>query len=113
MIQLYRQAAAGNVGLDKKLRLPDDISTHGTGVLKGRAAPVELTLREYCRLMMINSDNMATDLMIRAVGTKATNEFLDEQGCKNTRVSLELGRWHYVILGMTDVPVGSKNSAEL
>ena len=90
MIQLYREAAAGDLQLDEKRRLPNDISTHGTGVLKDREAPVELSLREYCRLMMIQSDNMATDLVIRTVGTKATNQFLDDQGCRNTRVSLEL-----------------------
>ena len=78
MIQLYRQAAAGDLKFDDKHQLPDDISTHGTGVLKDRDTPVELTLREYCRLMMIHSDNMATDLVIRTVGKKTTNQFLDD-----------------------------------
>ena len=63
--------------------------------------------------MMIHSDNMATDLVIRTVGTQATNRFLDQQGCKNTRVSLELGRWHYVILGMTKLPVSRANDQVL
>ena len=53
MMELYRQAAAGRIDLDEKRRLPDDISTHGTGVLKRREAPVELSLREYCRLMVV------------------------------------------------------------
>jgi len=109
MIQLYRQAAAGDLKLDDKHQLPDDISTHGTGVLKDRDKPVELTLREYCRLMMIHSDNMATDLVIRTVGKQAANQFLVDQGCKNTCVSLELGRWHYVILGMTNMPISRAN----
>ena len=109
MIQLYRQAAAGELQLDETHRLPDDISTHGTSVLKGRDAPIELSLRDYCRLMIIHSDNMATDLVIRTVGTKATNQFLDDQGCKNTRVSLELGRWHYMIVGMTKTPISRAN----
>ena len=66
---------------------------------------IELLLREYYRLMMIRRDHMATDPVIRAVGTTATNQFLDDQGCRNTRVSWERGRWHYTILGMTEMPV--------
>ena len=78
-------------------------------MLKTKDRPVELPLREYADLMMIHSDNMATDLVIRTVGTKATNQFLDDQGCKNTRVSLELGRWHYMIVGMTKTPISRAN----
>ena len=51
--------------------------------------------------------------MIRTVGTQAANQFLDDQGCKSTRVSLELGRWHYVILGMTKMPVSRANDEVL
>ena len=113
MIELYRQAADGRLDLDKKLRLPVDISTHGTGVLKQKQPPVELPLREYADLMMIHSDNMATDFMIRTVSTKATNRFLDAQGCRNTRVSLELGRWHYIVCGIPDLPITLENDKRL
>ena len=73
MIELYRQAAAGRLQLHHRRRLPDDISTHGSGVLKKREGAVELSLREYCRLMMVRSDNMATDLLIRTVGLGRVN----------------------------------------
>lgn len=113
MLQLYRQAAAGKLQLDETRPLPDDISTHGSGVLKDRAGTVELALREYCRLMMVHSDNMATDLVIRAVGKEAANVFLAAQGCQQTRVSWELGRWHYHILGMEEFPISRENDALL
>ncbi len=113
MIELYRQAADGRLDLDEKLRLPNDISTHGTGVLKQKTAPVELPLREYADLMMIHSDNMATDFIIRTVSTDATNRFLDQQGFPNTRVSLELGRWHYIVCGIADLPITTENDAKL
>jgi len=73
MIQLYRQSVAGDVDLQEKRRLPADISTHGTGPLARRTDPVEMSLEDYCRLMIINSDNMATDLLIRVVGMDAVN----------------------------------------
>ena len=113
MVELYRQAAAGRIDLDQKRRLPDGISTHGTGMLKGRKGPVELSLREYCRLMMVHSDNMATDLVIRTVGADAANQFLDQQGFKSTRISMEIGRWHYAIVGMTNSPISRDNDSRL
>lgn len=113
MIELYRQAADGRLDLDEKLRLPADISTHGTGVLKKKDRPVELPLREYADLMMIHSDNMATDFIIRTVSIKATNRFLDAQGFRNTRVSLELGRWHYIVCGIPDLPITIENDERL
>jgi beta-lactamase class A len=113
MIELYRQAADGRLDLDKRLRLPDDISTHGTGVLKKKEPPVELLIHEYANLMMIHSDNMATDFIIRTVSTKATNQFLDVQGFRNTRVSLELGRWHYIVCGIPEQPITLENDARL
>ena len=109
MIELYRQAAAGSLDLDADETLPLDISTHGSGVLKRREGPVSLTLREYCRLMMVHSDNMATDLVMRKVGLEAVNRFLGDLGLKNTRATMELGRWHYVIVGMARAPISREN----
>ena len=109
MIELYRQAAAARLQLDQRRRLPDDISTHGSGVLKKREGTVVLSLREYCRLMMVRSDNMATDLLIRTVGLGAVNRFLETAGFKSTRVSMEIGRWHYAVVGMMDAPISRRN----
>ncbi len=109
MVELYRQAAAGRLQLHNKRRLPDDISTHGSGVLKKREGAVELSLREYCRLMMVRSDNMATDLLIRTVGLGSVNRFLETAGFKSTRVAMEIGRWHYAVVGMMDVPINRRN----
>ena len=109
MIELYRQAAAGSLDLDAKEPLPHDVSTHGSGVLKRRDGPIALTLREYCRLMMVHSDNMATDLVMRKVGLEAVNRFLGELGLENTRASMDLGRWHYLIVGLAEAPINREN----
>lgn len=113
MIELYRQAADGRLDLDQRLRLPANISTHGTGVLKHKEPPVELPLRDYADLMMIHSDNMATDFIIRTVTPEATNRFLDDQGFRNTRVSFELGQWHYIVCGIPDLLITPENDKRL
>ena len=109
MIELYRQAATGSLDLDAIVPLPPNISTHGSGVLKRRNGTVALSMREYCRLMMVHSDNMATDLVMRKVGLGAVNRFLRELGMDNTRARMDLGRWHYVIVGMAEDPISRRN----
>ena len=111
MIELFRQAADGTFKLDDKRLLPADISTHGSGRLKQRSGAVELTLREYCRLMIVSSDNMATDMLIRTVTPKRVNRFLARQKLGNTRLAYEIGRWHYVIVGMHDEVISRANDA--
>ena len=113
MIELYRQAATGSLDLDTTEPLPQDISTHGSGVLKRREGPVSLTLREYCRLMIVHSDNMATDLVMRTVGLGSVNRFLRGLGLENTRAVMELGRWHYLIVGLANAPVSLANDERI
>ena len=113
MIELYRQAASGSLDLDAEERLPRDVSTHGSGVLKRREGVIALTLREYCRLMMVHSDNMATDLVMRKVELGSVNRFLRELGLVNTRASMDLGRWHYLIVGLEDAPISRENDERI
>jgi len=113
MIELYRQAADGRLDLEEKLRLPAGISTHGTGVLKKKSRPVGLPLREYADLMMIHRNNMTTGFIIGTVSTKVTNAFLNAQVFRNTRVSLELGRWHEIVCGIPDLPITIENDKRL
>ena len=109
MIELYRQAAMGRVDLDQKRPMPANISTHGSGELARRDEPIELALREYCRLMIVSSDNMATDLLIRTVGLRAVNRWLADQGLTGSRLAMEIGRWHYAIVGMQHEPISRAN----
>ena len=109
MVELFRQADRGEIDLNQRRRLATDISTHGGGQLALLRDQPELTLRDYCRMMILVSDDMAADLLVRAVGADAVNRMLDEQGLVNTRVPMEIGRWAYVMVGMDDAPISREN----
>ncbi len=108
MIELFRQAEEGRLSLDDRHRLRGAISTHGTGVLSLVEDEPELTLRDYCRLMISVSDNVATDFLIELLTPKAINSTMDALGFPNTRTNMTLGRWHYLMKGM-DVEPSRKN----
>lgn len=109
MIELFRQVEIGRLSLDERHRLQGNISTHGSGTLQLMEDAPELTLRDYCRLMMGVSDNMATDFLLDVVGLESVNATLDAMGFPNTRTSVTLGHYHYRMFGMDDIPCNREN----
>jgi beta-lactamase class A len=68
LVTLYREAEAGRVDLDQRISLTTRHKRFGTGVLKMMADGLNLTLRDAARLMIVLSDNTATDICYEAIG---------------------------------------------
>lgn len=109
MAELFRQDSKGILSLDDRKRLEDRYSTHGSGHLKLMQDEPEFSLRDYCRMMITVSDNVATDLLMETVGIANINEFLDELDCPNTRTSVSMGRYHYRMTYQDDLPTNRSN----
>lgn len=104
MAEMFRQDAEGILSLSDRKRLEDRYSTHGSGQLKLMQDQPEISLLDYCRMMITISDNMATDLLMETVGLDNINAFLDELGYPNTRTSVTMGRNHYRMTYHDDLP---------
>ena len=112
LIEVFRQAEGGQLSLDARHRVPKDVSTHGTGVLSWTQDDPELTVRDYCRLMMAVSDNVATDTLHGLVGGgEAINATMDNLGFHQTCFPMSIGVWHYLMDGITVTP--SRQNDEL
>ncbi len=111
MIELFRQARDGIVSLDDRHRMREDISGHGTGTLSIMRDCPELTLRDYARLMMGVSDNMATDMIVHLLTPESINATLDRMGYRNTRANMPLGVWHYLMKGVVLTPSRERDEA--
>ena len=109
MAELFRQDAEGILSLDDRKRMEDRYSTHGSGQLKLMQDEPEITLRDYCRMMITISDNMATDVLMETVGIPNINAFLDQLDCPNTRTSVTMGRYHYRMTYQDDLPTNRAN----
>lgn len=109
MAELFRQDAEGILSLDDRRRLEDRYSAHGSGQLKLMQDEPEITLRDYCRMMIAISDNMATDVLMETVGIANINAFLDRLDCPNTRTSVTMGRYHYRMTYQDDLPTNRAN----
>lgn len=83
-LQAFEQVKAGKIKLDDVIELNKANQVAGSGVLPFMDAGLKLTLKDTLTLMVILSDNTATNLSIDKVGLKPTNQMLAEMGLKNT-----------------------------
>jgi beta-lactamase class A len=84
MIEAMYEVKAGKHRLDEKLKLTKDNQVEGSGVLVMMQPGLELTLEDVITLMIVESDNTATNMMIDFLGLPAINARITAMGLKNT-----------------------------
>jgi beta-lactamase class A len=78
------QIRAGKVHFNDKLTLRKDDQVQGSGVLLFFDTPMTLTLKDALTMMIAQSDNTATNLVIDHLGLKTIDDQLQTLGLKNT-----------------------------
>lgn len=85
---LLKQDQDGRVHLTDSVPLPKSEFVGGSGILQYfDGAGEQLTIRDLAVMMIVLSDNSATNLVIDRVGIDAVNAFLDANGFKATRLN--------------------------
>ena len=87
MIEAFRQAQAGELSLEEIHVLEDWERLPSCGTLKAMHTGIEMTLLDLVKLMIIVSDNAATNIMIRRVGIENVNRTLRTLGCEKTTLN--------------------------
>lgn len=77
--------AQGKVRWDERIVLRPEDKITGSGVLGSLADGTDLTVRNLAILMIIVSDNTATNLIIDRISADAVNDYLDSIGIHQTR----------------------------
>ncbi len=88
---LYRAADEGRVGLTDRVRYGDEHRCLGSGVLSRMTPGVEILVRDAAVLMIIISDNSATNMVIDLVGLEQVNETMRSFGLERTTIFQRLG----------------------
>jgi beta-lactamase class A len=86
MVEAYHQAAEGKLPLDATYTLEESTKVGGSGVLNGMHAGLTVTGADLVHLMIVLSDNTATNMLIERLGTARINARLDAYGLKETRL---------------------------
>lgn len=77
-IEVLRQVDAKKLTLDDKIAITQDDYVDGNGPLKSMHPGEEISLRFLLEQMIIWSDNMATDILLRVVGLDQVNKLVKE-----------------------------------
>ncbi|MGI8745648.1 MAG: serine hydrolase [Bryobacteraceae bacterium] len=98
MVEAFRQIEAGKFSLADKATLKETAKRPGTGVIRSLDAGAVLTVKDLITLMIIVSDNTATDLMFDKVGgTGPVNELMHSYGLNTIKATGTADVWFKAI----------------
>ena len=87
LIDLFKSIEAGQVSLEETMPLTEYFRTEGSGSLQFKAAMSEYTIDKLAELMITESDNSATNMLMTRVGSMTdVNQAIRDWGLKNTEV---------------------------
>lgn len=80
----------GEISLKDKIVIRDDQKVPGCGAVKEMTGDVEIDLASLCRLMVVISDNTATNAVFRYIGRDTVKKCFNELGFYGTMMNREL-----------------------
>jgi beta-lactamase class A len=86
LLETWHQAAEGTLSMDAALTLRDGEKVGGSGVLNGLSDGLALTIRDLLHLMIVVSDNTATNMLVNRLGTRKIDDRLAAYGLQQTRL---------------------------
>ena len=87
LFEVFKQAEEGKLRLEEFVDLEPRKKVAGSGVLFYMGNPrLSLSIRDLCVLMIVLSDNTATNLLIEKAGLEAVNRRVDALGLTKTRL---------------------------
>lgn len=93
MVEAYRQAGEKAVDLGKMITLTKADKVPGSGILTTHFSDgMTMPLRDAIHLMIVYSDNTATNLVVDQIGLKSTAETMEKMGYPNTKLHSKVFR---------------------
>jgi beta-lactamase class A len=91
LMEYYRKSEAGNLNPTEKIVLPLEYICGGSGALQHLTpGTTTLTLEDYATLMIVLSDNVATNILYDKVGNDDVNILLDTLDLKKTKLARKM-----------------------
>lgn len=86
MVECFFEAAEGKLQWSEPLKVSAGEKVSGTGILQDLSDGDELPIRDMVDLMIVLSDNTATNLILNRIGGNAVNARMAQLGFAQTRV---------------------------
>lgn len=86
LVEIYAEVGEGKLKLDEELVMREGDMVSGSGVLRELSAGTRLRIRDIANLMIVVSDNTATNMLIERITADAVNGRMDKLGLIGTRL---------------------------
>ena len=91
MIEVFARVAEGKAKWTDEVVLTKEKKVSGSGILFELSDGLKLTLRDAVNLMMMLSDNTATNLVLDVLTTDAVNARMESLGFKQIKIMRKVG----------------------
>ena len=91
MAETFHQVAEGKLRWDEPIELTKERKQGGSGILFEFSDGTKIDLKTAVHLMIVVSDNTATNLVLDKVGTDNVNNFMDSLGLTDLKVMRKIG----------------------
>lgn len=88
--ELFLQVDAKTIALDDRMALTEDRDIKGSGVLRELHTGLMLAIEDLAILMMIISDDVATNMLIDRLRLEKINSSIQQLGLKHTQISRKM-----------------------
>jgi beta-lactamase class A len=112
MAEVMRQVEEGKLSLSKRIKLEAKDRRIPSGVLYALDSGLEPSLRDLVTLMIIISDNEATDVVAELVGAQNVTSFMESLGLHQTEVRFSDLDWDRLWLGRLDSAYSNASGEE-
>ena len=92
LFEAMEQIRSGRARWEEKIQLAPGYAVGGSGMLQFFDAPLTLTLKDVLTMMIVVSDNTATDLAIDRFGVDSVNARIAWLGLENTHLYKRIGK---------------------
>ncbi len=96
---LFEQIHRGEISLSDMLEYRQEHVIDGSGILSSMEVGTKLSVRNVATLMIIVSDNIATNMLIDLLGVDRINDCIQGLGCKDTILHNRIDFERYSRLG--------------
>lgn len=83
LVTLFKEVVSNRIQLSDRVQLSKSDRVPGSGVLKELDEGTNVSVKDLATLMIIISDNMATDKLLQLIGVETVQEYMKELGLEN------------------------------
>ncbi len=91
LFEVFKKVEEGKLSFDEFIELKKDWKVGGNGILQHLGEPfLSISTKDLCTLMIVLSDNTATNILIERIGIDSVNKRLESIGLRNTKLKRKM-----------------------